>query len=390
MADNLLVEYSVYNQPLGYDIENCWRLKLANLDSDAPNYVPADNLSTTQAEDLRTLIDHLRRDPLVDGACAAYFSCPYSFGNSWGSLEPVEGDTAVARSQNYHVRRVTPEYFDVFRVKDKQGNALYPQLPTGEDCLVVSRDMETRFFGKAADGKGKLVRSNEEGESYPVAAVSEPVRFDDFSTAAPCYFQVVAAGQYAGLVDQFGADNAEVCIRMKRGMSQEEMNGFLESMGERLTVNNLYVYGAVEIAAQRETRISGRINDAKIKIALVSFMLINVFFGITGTFWLRTQYRRGEIGLRMSLGSSRRGIFRYMNEEGLCLLALSLPVLFLVTANMIYLDVLETVRLPITVWRIASVCVGTYLLMAVMIFLGIWMPAQKASSLPPAEALRYE
>ncbi|MDF9829415.1 multidrug ABC transporter substrate-binding protein [Parabacteroides sp. PF5-6] len=390
MADNLLVEYSVYNQPLGYDIENCWRLKLANLNSDAEGFVPAEELTTTQGEDLRTLMDHLRREPLVDGVCATYYSCPYAFGNSWTSLEPMDGDTAVARTQSYHVRRVTPEYFDVFRVKDKQGNAITPQLPAGEDCLVISKDMETRFFGEGAEGKGKRVKYYAEGESHPIVAVSEPIRYHEFKISEPCYFQVLAAGKYTENVEMFGARSAEVCVRFKRAMTQDELYAFLESMGGRLTVNNLYVYGAMALSDQREILLSDKINTAKIQIALISFMLINVFFGIIGTFWLRTQYRRGEIGLRVALGSSRQGIYRYMNEEGLCLLVLSLPVLFIVAANMIYFDILESVRIPITLWRIVSVCIGSYVLMGLMICLGIWVPAKKAAGLAPAEALRYE
>lgn len=390
MADNLLVEYSVYNQPLGFDIGNCWRLKLADLNSDAPGYVPKEQLTSTQGEDLRTLMDHLRRESLVDGVCATFYSYPYAFGNSNTSLEPMDGDTAVARTQSYQVRRVTPEYFEVFRVSDKQGNAILPQLPAGEDCLVITKDMETHFFGEGAEGKGKRVKYNPEGESYPIVAVSQPIRYHEFAISEPCYFQVMAASVYTDNVEMFGARSAELCIRLKRSMSQEEMYAFLESMGGRLTVNNLYVYGAVPLSDQREVMLSGKINDAKIKIALISFMLINVFFGIIGTFWLRTQYRRGEIGLRVALGSSRQGIYRYMNEEGLCLLLLSIPVLFFVTANMIYFDILETVRIPITLWRIVSVCMGAYLLMALMICLGIWIPAQKAAALPPAEALRHE
>jgi len=390
MADNLLVEYSVYNQPLGFDIENCWRLKLANLNSDAPNYVPEEMLTTTQGEDLRTLMDHLRHEPLVDGACATFYSCPYSNGSSYTSLEPMDGDTATARTQGYQVRRVTPEYFDVFRVKDKQGNALYPQLPAGEDCLVITTDLEAHFFGQGVDAKGKRARYVPDEESKLIAAVSQSVRLDDFSISDPCFFQLLSAGLYTNFVEMFGARSAELCIRMKRSMSQEDMYNFLESMGDRLTANNLYVYGAVAISDQREAKITKAVNNVKIKIALISFMLINVFFGIIGTFWLRTQYRRGEIGLRVALGSSRQGIYRYMNEEGLCLLMLSLPVLFIVTANMVYFDILETVRLPITVWRIASVCIGAYFLMAMMICFGVWMPAKKAASLPPAEALRYE
>jgi hypothetical protein len=37
----------------------------------------------------------------------------------------------------------------------------------------------------------------------------------------------------------------------------------------------------------------------------MAFLLINVFFGIVGTFWLWTENRRSEIGLRMAIGSSK-------------------------------------------------------------------------------------
>lgn len=59
----------------------------------------------------------------------------------------------------------------------------------------------------------------------------------------------------------------------------------------------------------------------------MAFMLVNVFFGIIGTFWLRMQNRKGEIGLRMALGAHRITLERYMYTEGLCLLAFTLPLL---------------------------------------------------------------
>ena len=44
----------------------------------------------------------------------------------------------------------------------------------------------------------------------------------------------------------------------------------------------------------------------------MAFMLVNVFFGIIGTFWLRAQNRRGEIGLRMALGAYDGTLRRYL------------------------------------------------------------------------------
>lgn len=104
----------------------------------------------------------------------------------------------------------------------------------------------------------------------------------------------------------------------------------------------------------------------KKKTALVGFMLINVFFGIIGTFWLRTQARQGEMGLRIALGSNRSQLSRLMNLEGLVLLGLTIPFLLVFILNMLYFELPDTVRLPYTWWRFAVTFGGAYLLMGGM------------------------
>ena len=110
------------------------------------------------------------------------------------------------------------------------------------------------------------------------------------------------------------------------------------------------------------------------------FMLVNVFFGIIGTFWLRMQNRKGEIGLRMALGAHRITLERYMYTEGLCLLAFTLPLLIIFAFNMVYMDQLDSYRQPLTFMRFLMTFGFTYFLMGVMICI----------RLAPAEALRYE
>ena len=74
-------------------------------------------------------------------------------------------------------------------------------------------------------------------------------------------------------------------------------------MSDRLTVNNLYVSSVKPLQEMRASFLKPRTDNLTKKCFLVGFMLVNVFFGIVGTFWLRTQYRRGELGLRAALGA---------------------------------------------------------------------------------------
>lgn len=390
IADELLVEHYVYNQPLGYDIENTWRLKLGNLSRQAPEYVSEEQYDSSGAEDLLKLMEQIRLNPEVEEVCATYYSCPYSNGDSWTSIVAIGVDTATVGEQSCQIRRVTPEYFTVFRVKDKHGNAITPQLNRSEPSLVISEQLETLFFG-LKEGKGQYARYSKRDDNTRIAAVSEPIRYSDYSVSDPCFFLVMTGSNFQEYVNNiYGASKAELCIRMKQHKSLDEMNRFLESMGERLIVNNLYVSSAKSFEERRSEFIKDELDQIKIKTSLISFMLINVFFGIIGTFWLRTQYRKGEIGLRMALGSDRKGIFCFMNEEGLLLLAFTVPVVLFLVTNLIVIDEIEQVRMSLSFWRLLAVTGGTYLLLAGMICLGIWFPARKAANLPPAEALHYE
>ena len=168
------------------------------------------------------------------------------------------------------------------------------------------------------------------------------------------------------------------------------MDAFLDRMGERLEVNNLYVSCVIPLEEQRPVILKGRLDNLKKKTALVGFMLVNVFFGIVGTFWLRTQYRRGELGLRSALGASQGILKRYLDVEGLSLLAFTVPLVLVFIVNILYFDLPDTGRMAYSGWRFLVTFGGAFLLLAGMIWVGIWFPARRIAKMNPAEALHYE
>lgn len=389
MIDGYWVDLRTYDSPLGYDITNVWRFKLSNLNEKSPAWVP-DSLYTSSApEDLARLMDQIRRHPAVEEVCITYYSCPYSYGNSWMNIKPVAGDTTVASQRSFQVRRVSPGYFDVFRVKDTEGKPVSEAIRGIHNPMVVSRDMAELFFHNV-DAKGRKVCVNESEQESTIASVCMPVRVDEYQRSEACYYEILEGAAFNDNVNGFGSSNAELCVRMKKEMTREEMNLLLEDMGDRLTVNNLNVYGVRQISDFRAELLKGRNDAASQKLALMLFLLVNVFFGIIGTFWLRTQNRRGEIGLRVALGSSRLSLKKFLYLEGLVLLMLTLPFELIFAANMIYMDKLDSYRIPLSAVRFLITFGGTYLLMAAMICIGIWFPVRKAVKMQPAEALHYE
>ena len=54
----------------------------------------------------------------------------------------------------------------------------------------------------------------------------------------------------------------------------------------------------------REDYNRTNVNQMQTRFWMMGFLLVNILLGIVGTFWFRTQHRRGELGLRVAVGST--------------------------------------------------------------------------------------
>ena len=385
MVDMFYVDTRTYYSPLGFDITNVWRFKLSEQERNPSDSLPG----LSEPEKLTRLMSQIRQWSEVEEVCATYYSCPYSMGNSWREIEPLDGDTSLTSGENFQIRNVTPEYFKLFRIKTPEGKPVADEIAGIHNALVLSKEMADVFYhGRLA--RGRKVRHSKLDNTFTVASVSTSIRTDEYKSAEPCFFQSLEGELFNETVNQFGARNAELCVRMKRNYTRDDMNRFLNEMGDRLAADNLFVYGISNIREFRDIHLDGKGCEMSNKFSLMAFMLVNVFFGIIGTFWLRAQNRRGEIGLRMALGAYDGTLRRYLYLEGLCLLALTLPFIALFAINMVATDAIDTYRLPFTTGRFAISFGITYLMMSGMICLGIWLPVRKVTRMVPAEALHYE
>lgn len=387
MADSLLVDTYTYRQPIGVDTQHTYLLSYG-LTDDATELGIEQNTQATQ--DLLQLLRNLRQCPEVEAVSLSNIAVPYTYSRGWSGLMPVEDTASI--SYAYRVRYVDLEYFRVFKVKDKEGRPLYDQVLKNPGEIVLSDTLDEIFF---PEGSGRTQREVKWGpkstESMKVSAVSAPLKEMDFDTYQPTYYYVWRTEQ--NFLNEVAENDIRLynCLfRMKKDYSQQEMEAFLQQESERLQVGNVYVSSVKPISEYRADMLKPRLDNQKKKIAMVGFMLVNIFFGIVGTFWLRTQSRRAEIGLRAALGASKRQLRRELFLEGLFLLALTLPFLLIFWVNMLYLDMPDTYRLAYTWWRFLITLSVSYLLMGGMIYLGIRIPANKITRMNPAETLHYE
>ena len=158
MTDAFWVDNRTYHAPLGFDIENVWRFKLGKLNAKAPGYVPDSLYHSSDPEDLTQLVTQIRQNPEVEDVCVTFYSCPYSNGNSWRSVKPVDGDTVYAKTmETFQIRNVTPEYFRLFRIRTADGEPVYDKVAGKHNAIVITPEMAEGFYHGAPNEVGRRV-----------------------------------------------------------------------------------------------------------------------------------------------------------------------------------------------------------------------------------------
>ncbi|MCD8029962.1 MAG: ABC transporter permease [Bacteroides sp.] len=183
----------------------------------------------------------------------------------------------------------------------------------------------------------------------------------------------------------------ELCLRTRSGTAPGFEDRLRQDFESHYRSGNLFIKGIQSMETVRHRFQLDEMNELRNYLWGVGFLLVNIFLGLLGTFWFRTQQRRSELALRMSFGSTRRQIFSYLLKEGLLLLVLAtFPAILVdhVLATNEYNSWLnghyfEAGRFVITLGI-------TFVLIAITIVAGIWYPARQAMSIQPAEALHEE
>ena len=240
LVDMFVVQLYSYTRPMGYDITNCWKLSFDVYPEDADEYVNDTTQTQTEGEALAKILERLRRAPEVDNACVAFYSSPYSGGNSWTQIMPCTADSSKFKEQSYHQYIVSAEFYDVFRIKSREGKPLSELLTQKQLSYFITPALEKDFFGSQS-AVGQKVRYPGSTREIRIAAVTAPVRITEFVKPEPELFFTMWPKELERQVNATGASNMEVTVRMKEELTSEQMGHFLNRMKNQLTENNLYI-----------------------------------------------------------------------------------------------------------------------------------------------------
>ena len=380
VVDYLYTRAATYLEPRGFDISHCYLIEMGKLTDKSPDYIP--NQTDEQEDaDILELVDRLRRRPEIEAVSLSQNSYPYNGSNS---TDMVRYDTLV--SDSWTIRRmVTPDFVRVFHYQGTRGETpeqLAGMLEKGE--FLASDNLYRKYGRPLTELVGKRCQLfGDTTQTYRLGAALKDVRYNDFQQARSSYTFLYKLDWYdIGL---------ELCLRVRANQDHDFIRRLKADSEKQFRIGNVYISEVRSFKDIRRNFQQSWSNDLRNYVMGMGFLLLNIFLGLLGTFWFRTQQRRSEIALHKAHGASDMSIFVRLISEGLLLLLLITPIAFIIDYNLASME-LNSWRNGTTLeWGRLLLCAAvSFVLIGLMITIGIGIPARKAMKVQPAEALHDE
>ena len=375
-------------KPLGMDIDHVYTLSIVRTAPDRSDAPP-------EASQCFAILRRLQSLPEVECAALCFASLPMSGTNVH---EPVYANDSVAFTLQQIL--VTDRYLDVFRIGQTPEGAFASMPAQGTKDLMLSvaaYDLMARYV-PGFDLRTPLRRS-------PVDTTLLSRQHGTVGPLRTGRYESDAYNLYARMDEHLALtfwprEVFEIVFRLRPAADVPGFRQrFVDEIAPRLDQPSLQVADAIPYAAMQHSyeMRTGRLDEANSRLLVALFLLVNVFLALAGTFWYRTTRRRAELALRLSLGSTRRAVFGLLLCEALVLLALAALPAALVCLNVGLAEssigttqLVATWPVPFGPVRFLLGVAVTWLLMALVVVLGVWLPARRAMRLQPAEALHED
>lgn len=384
IGDTVYYTVKNYLKPLGFDVEHTYEMRLGLLTADHKAYIP-DLPVDEQAGYLATILERVQNNSMIEAASYSFMARPYNGNNqsiicfrdtlrTWGAVL---------------LRRSTPDFFKVFKYKAENGSTDELIYASERSELVISTEVRDALFPDGEDCIGKKIYLNDEDSvGYRVGAVSQDVRYGDYHKWSDYINYPMTSNSYKGFVSV--PERLELCVRVKPEQDRDFVARFRKEMSQQLRLGNYYLNTIDYMPEVRDAFQKSSENELKEKLFVILFLLINIFLGVTGVFWFRTQQRKTEIGLRIALGDMPNKVLGKFFIEGVMILLLALVPVMILFVFLFQQEVLESYFMDLDVQRYFAGLGITFILLLIMILFGVWFPARRAVNVSPAETLRDE
>ena len=385
LPDSNITQYTLYHRPVGFETDRVYQAVVSLRSSDSPQFIVYPEDSEEPKQNFDRIVERIRQHPDVEAVALSMYSLPYTHSNSMYDLRKDSVEQFV------RMYWVTPAYFQVFHITPAAGG-LPEELEQRiqQPGLIISADIAQFFFHRTNVVDEELAS---EEDTMKIVAVTESVRNDEYNERLPYAWFSLMESPRDGIVPESTCVQMQITFRIRPNVETTGFEErFMKEMRHQLQAGNFWVSDVQSYNDIREQFLERTSNSSGQQVisSVMLFLLVNVFLAVIGSFWFRVNRRKEELGLRMAMGSSRTGLLRFTITESLLLLTLAaLPALF-ICGNLMYADLVSASAADERLLRFFEVSLITWLLLAFIIVLGVWYPAQKAAHIAPADALRAE
>ena len=235
-----------------------------------------------------------------------------------------------------------------------------------------------------------------------IAGVFKDMKTRDFNATYPL---IIVNNPNLQVRDYMHMNNL-VVFRLKEGVNFDKFyERFQKEVAPHMSQGNFYFKEIKSFGEKREElgTMMGVYNKFRLKSSLAIFTLLCIFLGMVGTFWIRCNARRQEIGLMRSLGATEGRVKnQFLTEAGLLVSAAFVLSLVLVVNFVVMTDGMAQQNVSgqpefalVSQWlspgvQFTMVSLITYLALLVIALVGTLIPVRRAVKVLPADALRDE
>lgn len=304
--------------------------------------------------------------------------------NGWGWQ--VQGMPKVNHGASF--LRVNPEYFDSVGTKVVMGRGFgIGDTPTAPMVAVVNQTFAKKFFGDGNPLGRRIGTADSHPGDYEIVGVVEDTVYtsvrwtDHLMVFVPTMQRPASAGPIEKDMNLYAG---AIVLQTNRPMSELEtsVRRTLAGINPNLTVVKFQTFDAQIADRFTEERLLSRLTTLFGGLALLLAAI--GLYGVTAyTVVRRTQ----EIGIRMALGADRAGvvgmILRGAMVQAVVGLAIGIPVALL-CVRFVKSQLYQVTKVD------GGVLVGALLILGVAAGIAGVIPAKRAASIDPMEALRME
>ena len=345
---------------------------------------------STQTSGVRTAEGSATTLTKEDGA--ALQDLPYVVGVA-PQVESFGQIVYLGNNTNSRILGITPEYLDTMNTKLSSGDFVSAANVTANSAVVVLGSETATTLFDTADPIGQSVRIN--GQVFRVVGVMQAMGGSGFSnTDTQVYVPLTTAMSRLSRTGQFRGGNSVSVINVKITDSAMQDTVVQEISTVLRDRHHIQATDDFNITSQQDilnaaNQVTGTLTIFLGGIAAISLIVGGI--GIMNIMLVSVTERTREIGIRKAVGARRADILTQFLTEAM-ILSLSggvVGVLFgalvarLISGMSVGTSTITTVVDP------DSVLLAVLFSAAVGLFFGSY-PANRAASLHPIDALRYE